>query len=431
MAKPRTIALLGADLTNPNRGVAALSAAVVQNLLTLDPAADLFLFIGHRSSKAQPTLVAGNPRDIEVVNFRLSPHARWKDHLVANLLAAMVIRLVPAPALKRRLLERLERLRRLAEADLVTDIRGGDSFSDIYGLRGFVLGSLASATAILLEKPFVMLPQTIGPFHSTFAKRIARWTLRRAKLVFVRDQESREEVRALAGDLTTVRFSPDVAFTLESSRGVAEETLPWARTRRTSPVVGLNISALLYIGGYTQKNMFGLRFDYPKFVRRLIEALLGNSDVEIALIPHHYAKESPQHSDLHWCRKIAEDMASESRGRLRLVDGEYTAHELKGIIGTCDFFVGSRMHACIAALSQCVPAAGVAYSRKFKGVFESVGVGDLVVDARDLDVDTAVGRILTLYERRRELAERLQSVMTETRAHAVNGFRCVLDVSCD
>ena len=65
-----------------------------------------------------------------------------------------------------------------------------------------------------------------------------------------------------------------------------------------------------------------------------------------------------------------------------IVDREYDQHEIKGVIGMCDFFVGSRMHACIGALSQGIPCVGVAYSMKFRGVFESVGVADWVVDSR-------------------------------------------------
>jgi polysaccharide pyruvyl transferase WcaK-like protein len=65
------------------------------------------------------------------------------------------------------------------------------------------------------------------------------------------------------------------------------------------------------------------------------------------------------------------------------------------------------MHACIAALSQNIPAAGVAYSGKFAGVFESLGMGELVVDARTLDAQQALERMMNLYARRMELAAAL------------------------
>ena len=47
---------------------------------------------------------------------------------------------------------------------------------------------------------------------------------------------------------------------------------------------------------------------------------------------------------------------------------------MKYLIGQCDFFVGSRMHSCIAAVSQCVPAVSIAYSDKFIGVMATLGL---------------------------------------------------------
>jgi polysaccharide pyruvyl transferase WcaK-like protein len=58
------------------------------------------------------------------------------------------------------------------------------------------------------------------------------------------------------------------------------------------------------------------------------------------------------------------------------------------------------MHSCIAALSQGVPCVGIAYSMKFRGVFESVGLADWVVDGRTTDNDTAVAITVKLYQQR-------------------------------
>jgi len=90
----------------------------------------------------------------------------------------------------------------------------------------------------------------------------------------------------------------------------------------------------------------------------------------------------------------------ELRARVRIVTREYDQYEIKGVIGYCDFFIGSRMHACIAALSQGIPCVGIAYSMKFEGVFDSVCMGDWVVDGRSTTNEKAIRRILQLYRRR-------------------------------
>jgi polysaccharide pyruvyl transferase WcaK-like protein len=60
-----------------------------------------------------------------------------------------------------------------------------------------------------------------------------------------------------------------------------------------------------------------------------------------------------------------------------------TPQEAKSYISGLDFFAGARMHACIAAFSSGVPVLPMAYSRKFSGLFGSLGY-ELVADCRTL-----------------------------------------------
>ena len=53
--------------------------------------------------------------------------------------------------------------------------------------------------------------------------------------------------------------------------------------------------------------------------------------------------------------------------------------EAKSYIAALDFFMGARMHACIAAFSSGVPVMPMAYSRKFEGLFGTIGY-DRTVD---------------------------------------------------
>jgi len=78
--------------------------------------------------------------------------------------------------------------------------------------------------------------------------------------------------------------------------------------------------------------------------------------------------------------------------------GRYDQSEVKEIIGSCENFMGSRMHACIAALSQNIPTIGLAYSRKFIGVFESVGYKN-VLDMRELGKNKGIEMVLDLLQK--------------------------------
>jgi polysaccharide pyruvyl transferase WcaK-like protein len=47
--------------------------------------------------------------------------------------------------------------------------------------------------------------------------------------------------------------------------------------------------------------------------------------------------------------------------------------EAKSYISGMDLFIGARMHATIAAISSGVPVIPFSYSRKFEGLFSSLG----------------------------------------------------------
>ena len=53
----------------------------------------------------------------------------------------------------------------LARADIAVAVSGGDSFSDIYGLGRFFYMVLPQWLVLLLDRPLVLLPQTLTVFH--------------------------------------------------------------------------------------------------------------------------------------------------------------------------------------------------------------------------------------------------------------------------
>jgi polysaccharide pyruvyl transferase WcaK-like protein len=99
---------------------------------------------------------------------------------------------------------------------------------------------------------------------------------------------------------------------------------------------------------------------------------------------------------------------------------------MKYLIGQCDFFIGSRMHACIAALSQGVPAVGLAYSRKFLGVLRSIGVENLAVDLRECDIEKISELISVTYLSREKIQSDLARRIPPVRQTVANLFARVV-----
>lgn len=321
-------------------------------------------------------------------------------------------------------------IRTLEMTALVGDIRVGDSFSDLYGLRRFITGFLLAWSVILVKGSLVQFLQTYGPYRSRLARGLAAYLLRRFSLVIARDLRSQREAQELLPAHRQVWVCPDVTFSLEAvvpeSVNLEPAPKPDARNACESAMtrpIGVNVNGLMYNGGYTQNNMFGLAFDYRDMLPRLISSLAAAHAEEIWLVTHAFARSDDVESDPEACRNVRAGLPPGVQGRVRIVAGEYDCHELKGIIGKCDFFVGSRTHSCIAALSQAVPCVGLACSDKFLGVFESVGMGNWVVDARTAGSEQVITQVVGLYQRRHEVRKDLRRAVVQARDQLVTVFQ--------
>lgn len=276
----------------------------------------------------------------------------------------------------------------LTRCDAVLDIGGGDSFTDIYGAKRFAYLWFSKLAARFKNKPLVFSPQTIGPFDKAWARALASYILGRAEMVFARDPTSLAALAELAPD-TCAALSADVAFALPYE----------ARDHGAGIHVGVNVSGLLFNGGYSGANEFGLEIDYPDFTRQLIAALLGQAGVKVHLVPHVLSDAVPQDDDM----RVAEALSREFPQAI-LAEPFAGPIEAKSYIAGLDMLVGGRMHACIAAYSSGVPVVPVAYSRKFAGLFKEVLDYHHLIPVKGLNTHEAVAFVLDAFARRDELA---------------------------
>jgi colanic acid/amylovoran biosynthesis protein len=249
-------------------------------------------------------------------------------------------------------------LKQLRECDLVLDIGEGDSFTDIYGLERYLILVGTKYAAWLSRIPLILSPQTIGPFQGKFTRAGARFIMRRSQRVFARDHLSMEYLRT--NDISNADEVIDVAFALPYTKQTPQ---PNGRVR-----VGINVSGLLYHGGYTRNNQFGLSLDYAELTHAMLDWFTAKNDCDVFLVSHVI----PQSMEVENDHGVS--LALKQRYPGVIVADRFTSpSEAKSFISGMDFFIGARMHACIGAFSSGVPVVPLAYSRKFNGLFESLG----------------------------------------------------------
>lgn len=420
------ICLLGASFDTGNMGVSALAESSIKLILRHWPQAKITLLgSGYQPGKHKLSLM-GKQICVKTLPIRFCKNIFLPYHFLWFALYGALTKLLPGVRLKNAMMKNNKYSRMLFETDLAVDICGGDSFSDIYGMRRFVLGFMRRWLVIIFGKKLIMLPQTYGPFKNAISRTMAKYIIKRATLVFTRDQADIAHINKFVNNHSKngrVRFAPDVAFILDSRAPKHLDVDPSSKLRvKESTIVGLNISGLLFNGGYTRDNMFGLKVDYSDLVYGIIELFMKYDKLVLLLVPHVFSPHGTVESDPDACAKVYKTATAKYPDRIVLIKGHYDQSEIKHIIGMCDFFIGSRMHACIAALSQCIPAVGLAYSKKFHGVFKSIGAEKFVIDMRVNSGDEILSALSEAFDERHTSAKYLRSVMPQIQQQVLTLF---------
>ncbi len=414
------VCLLGATFDTGNYGVNALAESAIKLITAKWPHAEIYFVDSRENIEIRKFAFRDKELTIKTIPLRFSPNIFARNHLLRYIFRNFFIKMPLGKKIKQNLYESNPNMKLMLDTDLVVDITGGDSFSDIYGFKRFAFVFLSKWYFLLLKKDLILLPQMYGPFNSSITKRLARYIITNSYRVYSRDNQGLRYLREKLGinfDADKMQFIPDVAFLLDSIKPQNFEKTTIAKARSGSErLIGLNISGLLYNGGYTRNNMFGLTVDYRKLIIRIIERLLNDEKTTIVLIPHVFPENDMiVESDLNACSEIHNILDIKYGDRICILENQFNHNEIKYIIGLCDFYIGSRMHSCIAALSQYVPAIGLAYSDKFTGVFESAGMGGCVIDARDCDENQAIERIHSIYTDRDKYKKELIRIIPEVK----------------
>lgn len=350
------VGFLGIQCDTANLGLAALAYAGVELVAQVVPGEAEFVLFSINS-------------DTELARMQESLHLTDKR-----------IRAVPFYHKQPRAM--LNSVREIAACDAVIDFTGGDSFSDIYGMKRLMRKLFHKQLVLATRTPLVLAPQTYGPLQHWEGRPWFRHVVNNAALVFTRDDLSAE----FLGTLTKreVLVATDVAVTL-SWDDVLYDFPASGPTR-----VAVNVSGLLWAGGYTGNNQFNLTADYRTYCRELVTSLI-TAGREVHLVPHVLSRpwERGEEDDFRAAQQIQDE-----HPECILAPAFASPVEAKSYISGMDAFVGSRMHATIAAFTSGVPTVPAAYSRKFAGFFGNLGY-PVVVDLTTESTPEAVALTLS------------------------------------
>lgn len=285
------------------------------------------------------------------------------------------------------------------QADLVLN-SGGDQLSG----EKFGFSTLLNISyAILLGKPVVLYAESLGYYQNSLFDFIAKTVFKHTKLITVREELSKKYLDKLKFKDTKVYVTADSAFNLSPiSREEALNILENENIENINkPLVGINASGL--ISRYRKANSNSSDQEIIDIFANVVDSIVKKFDATVILVPHVYTENV---SDVKTINAIY-DKVSETE-RVFKITNEYSAMELKGIIGLCDMFIGARMHSTIASTSMLVPTVGIAYSHKMHGVIgQMVGLEPYIIDVNDLTSDIMMKKIESVWNSRENIHKEL------------------------
>ena len=374
------IGLMGFEFQSPNKGCEALVysfLSIIRN--ALNPHDIIYNFSG--------TELGYVPEYYDDIHF-INVHPRLKDF-------------------------KFKYIRFLKECNIIFDVTMGDSFSDIYSKEYYNYLIMHKRIGQFLCKKYILLPQTYGPFKEMDSAKKAGKVFRNSAKIYCRDEMS-QRLLADKFHITNTELASDMAFVLPYNK----ELYAFSDKEK----IGINVSGLLYKGGFNEENQFGLSLNYKELVDQLLSGL--SKSYEVHLIPHVIDfKEDAHDDDYKTCMALHEKYPETI-----LAPAFHTPIEAKSYISNMKIFVGSRMHATIAAFSSGVVTIPVSYSRKFEGLFNSLNY-EYVINGREETTESAYCKILQYiedFDKLRNVQEKSVEIMKEKNNKFSNSIKNVL-----
>jgi colanic acid/amylovoran biosynthesis protein len=212
-------------------------------------------------------------------------------------------------------------------------------------------------------RPLVHWCSSIGPFdRDREFERLARKALGLYDLVLARESCTVDYLNELG--LSTVKACVDPAFVMQAQ---PKHSVP----RHLAAVIAepfVTVAIASRIGSFPEN-----RAAYRSMLVYVLREATRLTKLPIVLVPHVVGH--GVYDDQAFSKELERDLA-DVRPHIISLDGSWNAPELKWLISKSEMHVGSRTHATIAALSECVPTGFLGYSLKARGLCRDITGGE-------------------------------------------------------
>jgi len=328
--------------------------------------------------------------------------------------------------------------RALRQANLVI-LGGGEFIQDKTSIPYLLLNLSLGILAILFKKPIMFYAIGVGDNDeiSTFGNFLSRFVLNQAKLISVRDEESKKVLESL-GVKRPIYVTADPAFTLTPARkerlneiltlegvskdkafliGVAPRKAPHGRFN-VFPLgiqIRLNLAPYAY---YIQNQKLGCT------LAKTLDYFIDKLNAKVVFVPM-YTGTNFSYRDHEFAHEIVNMMRNKNSATI--VSGIYPPEELQAVFGEMDMIIGMTLHSLILAVTMNVPIVAISYSSKINRFMRAIGQEDQLIDIWDVKFEDLLRKFETTWASRLQIKQDLKASREILRKRALLNTKLIVN----
>lgn len=287
----------------------------------------------------------------------------------------------------------------LLDCEYVINVSGdmwGDNAEHV-GHKRFLVDCLKMKTAQILQKKTILYAVTPGPFSEE--TQLAKEVFGGFNLVVIREKVSRDNLVKWNFPVEHVVWAPCPSFLFEANKNYQSE---WIKSIEESHKRGRKVIGLTF-GGFNMPcgpyDMWPRTEEQYQLFVELVQYMIDTLKVDIVIFSHTNGFELPPHFKLKCGRdymileqfyQILVKKNKNYKEHITLINEPLLPCNIKRVIGSLDMIVTGRVHASVAATSQCIPTVymeydrRVIYSDKMTGFSAQLGMEEFVCEPQNL-----------------------------------------------
>lgn len=311
-------------------------------------------------------------------------------------------------------------------SDIVIDILG-ISFTDFFpSISSYLQQSVWLLTGIYMGKPVIKYTQEMGPFENKINRLLARYCLNKLNFIMARSPLTKRYLTEI-GIKIPIYVHPDTSFILEPAPKNMIDRILIKEGINDRPLVGI-IASKQIDKRLSIKYNLGLDKDneYITILSKLSDYLVESYKVNVIYIPNEISSKCDSYDDIYVLKKIYSNI--KNKKNVHLIQNEYDAQEIKGLIKECDLVITSRYHSTTASLSLAVPCLVIGWGFKYQQVMDLMGQKEYLCNYETLTFDDVKSKLDRLWNNREQIVSELRIKNSSIYNQVFEGGKHVKDI---